>query len=181
MFRPRLVVLLAMIVAAAATRLLPHPPNFTAIGALALFGGAYFTRRWVALLVPLAAMLLADLVLTSPDVSSYACFALTVLLGMLLKDRVTFGRTTAAAVAATGLFFVLSNVSVWWGSKTYLQNAAGLAECFVAAIPFAQNMLLGNLFYCGVLFGGLEAMQVAWPALSAREPAARQLTAPVRA
>lgn len=165
MFRPRLVVLLAMILAAAATRLLPHPPNFTAIGALALFGGAYFTRRWVALLVPLAAMLLADLVLTSPDPTSYACFAVTVLLGMLLSNRVTFGRTTAAAVGASVLFFAISNFSVWWGSKTYPQSALGLAECYLAALPFAQNMLLGNLFYCGVLFGGLETMQVAWPAL----------------
>ncbi len=175
MFRPRLVVLLAMILAAAATRLLPHPPNFTAIGALALFGGAYFTRRWVALLVPLAAMLLADLVLTSPDATSYACFALTVLLGMLLKGRVTFGRTTTAAVAASGLFFAISNFSVWWGSKTYPQNAVGLAECFAAAIPFAQNMLLGNLFYCGVLFGGLEAAQRFWPAMADAKLAERKL------
>jgi hypothetical protein len=160
---------------------LPHPPNFTAIGALALFGGAYFTRRWMALLIPLAAMLLSDAVLTSPDPTSYCCFALTVLLGMLLRGQVTFGRTTAAAVGASVLFFALSNFSVWWGSKTYPQNAAGLAECFLAAIPFAQNMLLGNLFYCGVLFGGLEAVQRFWPALSgAMQPraSARPLAAP---
>lgn len=168
MISPRVVMVLAMILAAAATRLLPHPPNFTAIGAVALFGGAYFSRRWVALVVPLAAMLLADVVITSPDPVTYACFALTVVLGMLLQGRVTFGRTTAAAVAASGLFFVVSNFSVWPGSKTYSQDLGGLAACYVAAIPFAWNMLLGNLFYCGVLFGGLEAVQRLWPALSDR-------------
>jgi hypothetical protein len=161
-------IVLAMILAAAATRLLPHPPNFTAIGAVALFGGAYFSRRWVAMVVPLAAMLLADVVLTDPDPVSYACFALTVPLGMLLHSRVTFGRTTAAAVAGSVLFFVVSNFAVWMGSKTYSQDLAGLAACYAAAIPFAWNMLAGNLFYCGVLFGGMEAIQRFWPALSER-------------
>ena len=165
MFSARIAIVAAMILAAAATRLLPHPPNFTAIGAVALFGGAYFSRRWLALAVPLAAMLLADLVLTSPDPVTYVCFALTVILGMLLQGRVTFARTTSAAVAASGLFFVVSNFAVWWGSQTYSQDFGGLTACYAAAIPFAWNMLAANLFYCGVLFGGLEAVQRLWPAI----------------
>ena len=56
-------VLAAMIVLAALSRLLPHPPNFSPVEAMALFGGAWYASRRVALLVPLAAMLVSDLAL----------------------------------------------------------------------------------------------------------------------
>jgi hypothetical protein len=166
-----------MILAAAATRLIPHPPNFTAIGALALFGGAYFGRRWLAFAVPIGAMLLSDAILTSPAPVSYGCFALTVALGLLLRERVTFARVAVAAITASVLFFLLSNFSVWWGSRMYSQDFAGLLACYLAALPFAQNMLLGNLFYGGLLFGGMEALQYAWPAL--RQPGRELVTVPV--
>jgi len=165
---PRLWTLAAMILAAAATRLIPHPPNMTAIGAMALFGGAYFSRRWLAVLVPLAAMLLSDIALSSIEPMTYVCFLLTVALGMLLRDRVSVGPVTIAAVAASVMFFLLSNGWVWLGGTMYPHNSAGLIECYVAGLPFAQNMLVGNLFYCGVLFGGMEACQCAWPALRRR-------------
>jgi len=56
--RTRLIVLLLAIVAAAALRLVPHPPNFTPIGAMALFSGAYVGRRALAFAAPLAALAL---------------------------------------------------------------------------------------------------------------------------
>ena len=60
---PRLLVLLGAIVAAAALRLVPHPPNFTPIDAMALFSAAYLGRRVLAFAAPLGALLLSDLVL----------------------------------------------------------------------------------------------------------------------
>jgi len=174
---PRLWTLVAMILAAAATRLLPHPPNMTAIGAVALFGGAYFNRRWQAVLVPLAAMLVSDVALSytlyaggglSIEPMTYFCFLLTVGLGLLLRDRVTVGRVTVAAVLASVMFFLMSNGWVWLGSQTYPQNAAGLIECYLAGLPFAQNTLAGNLFYAGLLFGWMEACQRVWPTLRLR-------------
>nr|AXL06675.1 hypothetical protein [uncultured bacterium] len=184
MNNPRFWTLVAMILAAAATRLIPHPPNLTAVGAVALFGGAYFSRRWLAVLIPLAAMLLSDLALPytlyagsglSITPMTYICFLLTVGLGMLLRERVSFGSVTIGAVAASVMFFLLSNGWVWFGGSMYPHNAAGLIECYLAGLPFAQNMLVGNLFYCGVLFGGMEACQRTWPALQQRKLA----TAPV--
>lgn len=174
MFHPRAWALVAMIAAAAFTRLIPHPPNLTVIGAMCLFGGACFQRRWVALLVPMAALLISDVVLYvvvygnqgfSVTSMKYVWFALTVLLGMTLRGRVTFGRVTATAIAATLLFFLLSNFHVWLGSRAYPQTPAGLLACYAAAIPFAQNMLLGNLVYCGVLFGGWALLTSRWPVL----------------
>src|SRR6516164_7186766 len=63
MLNTRFFVLVGIILAAAAFRLIPHPANVTPIAAMALFGGAYFTSRMTALAVPLAAMALSDLVL----------------------------------------------------------------------------------------------------------------------
>ena len=179
MFKPRVLMLLALIAAGAASRLIPHWWNFTAIGAICLFGGAYIRPKWAAFLVPLAAIAVSDVLLTAfvygpmglgVNWFKYVCFALTVLLGMSLRDRVTAGRTAGVAVLATAMFFVLSNFQVWLGGDgvTYPKSLAGLVACYVAAIPFALTMLLGNLFYSGVLFGAWELMQRRWPVLTAQ-------------
>jgi hypothetical protein len=63
MLKPRLLVVISMVLAAAASRLIPHPPNLASISAIALFGGAYFSDRRLAFLIPLAALFLSDLIL----------------------------------------------------------------------------------------------------------------------
>jgi len=178
MFKPRVLMLLAIVTAGAASRLIPHWWNFTAIGAICLFGGAYFRPKWAAFLVPLAAIAISDVILTAfvygpmglgVNWFKYVCFALTVVLGMSLRERVTLGRTTGITVLATVMFYLLSNFQVWLGGDgiTYPHTLGGLLACYVAAIPFAVNMLGGNLFYCGVMFGAWELLQRQWPVLSA--------------
>jgi hypothetical protein len=182
--------IVVMILAAAATRLVPHWWNFTAVGAMCLFGGAYFHRRWLAFVVPLTALLISDVLLTAVVYGpqghgfywfKYVCFALTVPLGMLLRERVTVARTAVVTVIATGMFFLLSNFHVWLGGDgvTYPHTPAGLVACYVAAIPFALNMLYGNLFYVGILFGGMELLKRQWPAVVglAAEPARVRIAA----
>ena len=154
--KPRAMLLIGMIVAAAALRLLPHPSNFTPIGALALFAGAHFDdKRW-AFIVPLAAMFLSDILIgfhgQMPVV--YAAFAVIVCLGFALKEKKTALRVTGASLAAATFFFVVSNFSVWAFDGLYPMTLAGLATCYIAAIPFFQNWLVGTVFYAAVLFGG---------------------------
>src|SRR5919112_2777513 len=102
---PRLVVLLSAIVAAAALRLVPHPPNFTPIGAMALFSGAYLGPRWLAFAAPLAALLLSDLVLGFyPEVIFvYLSVAAIVLIGFALSRRKTALGVGIAAIASSVL------------------------------------------------------------------------------
>jgi hypothetical protein len=182
--------LVVMILVAAATRLIPPLAapyanlwNFTAIGAMCLFGGAYFRRKSVAFLVPMVALFLSDLLLAATIYGfrslnvvwmSYLLFGLTTLLGMTLRGRVTFFNVAAAAVVATAGFFLISNFHVWFSQNFYPHTAAGLAAAYIAAIPFAKNMLLGNLFYSAVLFGGYELLSSKWPAL--RQPAFAKAT-----
>ena len=167
----RILTLLAAILAAAALRLVPHPPNFTPIGAMALFSGAYLGRRGaVALAVPLGALFLSDLVLGfyrgMPTV--YFSVALIVIIGWVALRRVSPIRVGGAAVASSVLFFVLTNFGMWLSSGFYPRTLAGLEACYIAAIPFFQNTVAGDLFYAAVLFAGFALLERTVPALRSR-------------
>ena len=164
----RIFTLLTAILAAAALRLVPHPPNFTPIGAMALFSGAYLGRRGaVALVVPLGALFLSDLVLGfyrgMPTV--YFSVALIVIIGWVALRRVSPIRVGGAAIASSVLFFVLTNFGMWLSSGFYPHTLAGLEACYIAAIPFFQNTVAGDLFYAAVLFGGFALLERTVPAL----------------
>ena len=166
--KPRTKLLIGMILAAVAMRLLPHPSNFTPIGALALFAGAHFDdKRW-AFIVPLAAMLLSDLVLgfhgQMPII--YAAFVVIVAMGFWLKEKKSAVNIAGASVVAATFFFIVSNFSVWAFDGLYPTTLQGLVTCYVAAIPFFQNTLLGNLFYAAVLFGGFALVEKKLPVIA---------------
>ena len=166
----RILALLSAILLAAALRLVPHPPNFTPIGAMALFSGAYLGRRALAFVAPLAAMLLSDAVLGfySGMWVTYLAVALVALLGAITLQKRTPVRIGLAAVAGSALFFLVSNFGTWALSGMYPHTAAGLAACYVAAIPFFQNTLAGDLFYATLLFGGFTIAELLIPQLEGK-------------
>lgn len=171
-------ILILIILAAALSRLLPHPFNFTPIGAMALFGAAYFSDKRLAILLPFAAMWLSDLWLNNMVYASvggfqwmgspwvYGSFFLIAIMGLVLLRKVQVGAVLGTSVLASVLFFLITNFSVWMGSSTYPQNLAGLMLCYEAGLPFFGNTLAGDLFYCALLFGGFEWAQRRVPALS---------------
>jgi hypothetical protein len=171
---PRNAALFAMIVAAGLCRWIPHPINFTPIGAMALFGGACYAQRRLAFLLPLAALAVGDLAtgfhILMPVV--YVSFAANVLLGRWLRTRRTFLRTAAFTFAGAVQFFIVTNLATWW--VYYPHSIDGLAACFVAAIPCFQNTLAGDAVFTGLLFGALAVIEHQLPALreSALQPVA---------
>jgi hypothetical protein len=168
----RLLVLLSAIAGAAALRLVPHPPNFSPIDAMALFSGAYVARRSLAFAAPLIALLLSDVVLGFyPGILfQYVGVALIVALGMLALPRISVLRVAPAALAGSVLFFAISNLGVWAVSGMYPHSIEGLGACYVAAIPFFQNTIAGDLFYSALLFGGFALGERLVPRLRAGEP-----------
>ena len=177
MLKPSLLTIAALILGAAASRLLTPWPNFTALGAVCLFGGAYFQRKWAGFLVPIAALAISDVLLQTfvypdfgfaPNYFKYVCFAATVPLGLALRGRTTLLPVASAAVGATVLFFLLSNFEVWLTGHgvSYPRTPAGLIACYTAALPFAKNMLYGNLLFTALLFGGMEFAKSRRPALA---------------
>jgi hypothetical protein len=138
---------------------------------MALFSGAYLGRRGaIALLAPLGALLLSDLVIGFYHgmATVYFSTALVVLIGWLALQKVSPIRLGGAAIASSVLFFVLTNLGMWLSSGFYPLTLAGLDACFVAAIPFFRNTLVGDLFYSGVLFGGFALLERKVPALRLR-------------
>jgi hypothetical protein len=173
MLKPRWMVLVAMVLAAALSRLLPHPPNMASVSAVALFGGAYFTDRRMAFLVPLAALLLSDFVLgfyRHMEVV-YLTFAAIVGIGLWLRSNRSVPRVAGAAVASSLLFFLTTNFDVWAFGSLYPKTFEGLTACYVAAIPFFWNTLQGDLLFTLLLFGGFSLLERRFAGLRETVPA----------
>lgn len=180
--RPQLrnAVLVGFILLAAAARLLPHPPNFSPVEAVALFGGAYFASRWAALAIPLLAMVLADLGLAAlhggiyadylfgaGQLTVYGCVLAITIMGFGLRGQVNAGSVLAYGLSGSLLFFVVTNFAAWVGSSLYPPTFAGLMQSYAAGIPFFKWTVAGTFVYSAVLFGGFELLRHRVPGLSA--------------
>lgn len=172
MLNPRWTVLVAMIVAAALSRLIPHPPNLASIAAVALFGGAYLSDRRMAFVVPLTSLFLSDVVLGFyRDMGvNYLGFALIVCIGQWLRTRRSAPRIAGAALASSIVFFIVSNFGVWAFGSLYPMTTEGLLACYVAAIPFFWNTVQGDLLYTALLFGGFALLERRFAALRETAP-----------
>jgi hypothetical protein len=170
---PRIRVLFVIVAVTALMRLVPHPPNLTPVGGMALFAGAHFASRRLAIGVPLAAMFLSDLSLEllgrrgmhSGIPVVYGCFVAATLLGWTLRHRRRGVAVFGMALASATLFFAVTNFWVWAAGTLYPKSLTGLGACFVAALPFFGNTLAGDLLTTGILFGGMALAERRWPQL----------------
>lgn len=145
-----------LIIAATILRLIPHPPNFAPITAMALFGAGFLPKKY-AIIVPLSAMLISDFFLGfhKTMVFVYGSFVLIAFLGFWLLKKRSLKSIVLASILSSVLFFIVTNFGVWllgWYPRTW----EGLMACYIAAIPFFRNTLVGDLFYVGVMFGAAE-------------------------
>ena len=153
--------ILIIIILAAATRLIPHPPNFTPIIAMGLFGGAYIHNRSFAVFIPIGAMLLSDLFLEFHGTVYfvYGSLLLVTILGMILINKITIKNITVAVLSSSFLFFLITNFGVWLIGSYYPKNIQGILACYTMALPFLGNTLAGALLYSSVMFGGYELLK----------------------
>lgn len=178
---PRFATLASLILAAALLRLLPHPYNFTPLGAMALFGGAHFkSKRW-AFLVPVLALLVSDALLGfhSTMWAVYGSFILMVAIGMGFLKKITAGRVAGTALLSSVIFFLITNFAVWLNAGGfYPKTFMGLMACYGAGLQFYQytvfgnlflNSVMGDLFFSLLLFGSFEWLKSKSPALQGTE------------
>lgn len=175
---PRLIYIAGIILAAALFRLVPHWPNFTPVAAIALFGGACLNKKYLAFLIPLAALFISDLFLGFHGMMSwvYVGFMITAGIGLLLKRNVTPFNVAGASLLSSVLFFIVTNFGAWLASPIYPDTFAGLIQCYVAGlaffndggygISFFMNEIMGSLFYNTVLFGSLYLASKRFPVLA---------------
>jgi len=184
-FNPRTVVLLLFILSIAMLRVVinlndPVSPlaNFSPIGAIALFGGAYFDKRIKAFALPLLVLFVSDLILRQTVFRSsdkqilysgwywvYGSFALMVIAGRLILKKLSISRFLLSALVCVLIHWLLTDFGVWIGSKMYAQNLSGYINCLTSAIPFELRFMSGTLIYGATLFGVFEWMQKMYPIL----------------
>lgn len=164
-------IILVTILLAAISRLVPHPPNFSPLGAMALFGAATLSSRWLAVAAPFLALYLSDLVLNNVvyaeyqetftwavSAATYLGFLAVIGLGFLALRGKGFNAARIAGVTIVGsvLFYAITNFFAWYIDpfSVYADGPMGLVASYVAALPFLGNSLLGDCFFSFVLFGG---------------------------
>ncbi len=142
-------------------RIIPHPPNLAPVGAMSLFSGATLTG-WQAYLVPLLLMTITSPIIAWRDGFApfsrttffvYASFLISVWIGRHLRGSYNPVKIGGAALLCALQFYLITNFSTWLFGTLYTHDLAGLATCYVAALPFFGYTLTGNLFYSAVFFG----------------------------
>ena len=164
-----LVILAVLIALGVAGRLLPHPPNFTPMAAIALFAGFIFMKKYMAVVAVVAVMLLTDYFAfgyLSPDwfasksmMVVYLALLFPIVFRGFLQKKLGVLRIAGAALASSTVFFVATNFAVWVFSPMYEKTWAGLVLCYTMAIPFFQNTIAGDMMWSGIVFGSYFALR----------------------
>jgi hypothetical protein len=183
-FNPRTLILLLIILAITAFRLLVtfnsdelKFANFSSIGAVALFGGAYFKDHVKAFAFPLLSLLISDFVLYTTiykqyvdmllvqELWTYVAIALMVLVGRVLLKKVTVGNLLLSTLAIVFIHWIVSDFGSWYHNPLFTQDLAGFWACLVKAIPFEIRFLEGTVIYGALLFGAFEILKAKYPVL----------------
>jgi len=186
---PRFIVLTLFIIVVAAMRIpnaahLTSWSNFTPIGAMGLFGGAYFTKRWKAFAFPLLSLFASDLMINVFVYDGkygimygswywvYGGFCLIVLLGNWLLKKVSVKNVVLTGVAATLAYWLIVDFGVFLFGCTDITTGqkmdhsfGSLFKCYAQGAPYIKNFLIATLAYCGIMFGTFEWMKTKRPSL----------------
>ncbi|QEH39712.1 DUF6580 family putative transport protein [Chitinophaga sp. XS-30] len=191
--QPRFFALLLLILVAGALRVtaagqITPFSNFSPVGAMALFGGAYFADKWKSYVFPLLTLFLGDVIMMQTVYKAYGNgsllfegwiwvylgFAAMVLIGQLVIRKVRVTNILIACIAAAVAHWLLADFGTWMSSTgfdvttglPYTKDWQGLMKCYANGLPFLKNTLLSNVVYCGIFFGLFELMQRNIPALA---------------
>ncbi len=155
-------------------RLIPHPSNFTPVAAMALLGGFYFSKKYLAFLVPVLALLVSDFILNNTVnriffedqigmvlwadymTFTYTAIVLTVIIGFALSKTSFAGKVAGGSLAASILFFIVTNFGSWLTASFYPKDFTGLLAAYTAGVPFFANTLMSNLLFVGLFVFAIE-------------------------
>ena len=174
-------VLSIIILLAAFTRIMPHPPNFSPMAAIGLFGAAHFAKKWQAFFIPLIGIWISDLVINNYVYSSsssnfvwfysgfywqYISYILIIFAGLFIFNRgISLTKMFGGMISSSGIFFLVSNFGVWTGGTMYPKNFGGLITCYAAGVPFIHNTIISDVLFTTVLFGTYYLLQVEYSSL----------------
>lgn len=158
-------------------RLFPHPPNFAPVGAMALFGGVYLTKRY-SLVTIISTLLVSDYLLLyinpfspnwfnfstfyapsalfhSTTIFVYGSFIINILIGWIISKKRSVLTIVSGSLLASLQFFLITNFAVWV-MGTYARGLDGLIQSYIMGLPFFKYTLLGDIYYTIAIFGVYE-------------------------
>ena len=186
MFQPRAWLLFGIIAFSAGFRLIPYilqyfgtdvnpssawyPWSFSPVSAMFLFGGSHVLNRKAAVLLPLLALLVSDVLIgvLMGDMSFglheflpavYGCYALMGCAGIWLRRHMNIANVALTALLAEVVFFIVTNFAQWKLGDTYSHDMAGLWLCYDMALPFVKNAFCGTALYTSLFFGGWALLE----------------------
>jgi len=135
------------------SRIVPHPPNFTPILAGIIFLPFIKKDLTFALMVPLASMIISDLVIGMHSLMlwTYGSLMILSLISFFLYQD-NFKRVGTLALISPMIFFVLSNFGVWINSNSYSKDIEGLIACYFNAIPFYTSSALACILFSTIFY-----------------------------
>ena len=144
------------------SRLVPHPANVTAVGALAVFTGSRYS--WIkSLAIMVAVMMISDLVLGFHLVmwATYGSLAISIYLATRLLKKPSLWPVAGVTLTSSVIFYLVTNFAVWvLPGSMYPKTAAGLLDSYVMALPFFRNSLIGDISYTTLFFGGYKLVTI---------------------
>ncbi len=165
-FNPSTLTLIAIIALVAFLRVLQvFPPNFAPVTALCLLGSAYFSRKWMAFIIPTSILIISDLILggTTELIAVYVSYALIITLGYTLQNKVKPARVALVTLSSSLIFYIVTNFACWYGSSYYTQDLNGLIINYTGALPFFRTSLISDLIFSASFFAVFETVKVKFP------------------
>tara|TARA_Y100000741_G_C17890620_1_gene410968 strand:+ start:15 stop:512 length:498 start_codon:yes stop_codon:yes gene_type:complete len=140
---------ITLILILALSRLIPHPPNFTPIIAVAILSGYFFKNLYLSFLVLITSMIVADFFIGFYDNMLVTYMTLIFISFTFYKvgSRLNYKNLFLFSLFGSLIFFIITNFGVWALGSLYEKNLKGLIECYILAIPFFGNTFLSTLVF----------------------------------
>ena len=152
---------ISLILLLAFSRLIPHPPNFTPIVAVAIMSGYFFKNIKLSFVVLLISMLLVDVFIGFYKHMLFVYLSLFLITFIFFKisDKVNSKNLFIFGFLGALIFFLVSNFGVWASgvfspitNLPYEKNLNGLINCYFLAIPFFTKTLISTIFFSYVAY-----------------------------
>jgi len=133
---------ISLVIFAVVSRLIPHPPNFTPVGGIAIFAASRFYNKKLALLIPIITLFISDIFLGFSFITFFVYLSFLLISMLAINSKI---QIIKKVFIASIIFFLVTNFGVWLIG--YPKTIEGFVNCFILAIPFYFYTLLGDLFY----------------------------------
>ena len=144
---------IGIFIALAASRFIPHPPNFTSLLALSFYVPALLGIRYLPIV--LISFAITDLIIGFHSVTLFT-WGSVVLIGLISRNFVkNISSRILGSLLGACIFFVITNFGIW-SLGYYGYNLNGLLTCYTLAVPFFAYSLISTLFFSSIFEGAYK-------------------------